>query len=349
MDIKTLYTIYKMEQKGMKVTKKSLNKIGITDSSLKNLLQEELIYETEHKIYRLTSIKRLYQYGMNCLKQYKQDEAQQIFELCYFIKPNHRDTCLQLFYNAISTKQFELAYKYLHSLENVSTNEHLRKDYKIYLYLLSNICNAPEEYKEKVENIINDNNLLLHKKPDHQQKQENLIMELILQGKFKYAYETLNDFIEEERSHTIHRKIIKSLLKSIISLNETQKVDLLQQIKEREYRKIIEDLEQLSLQRKLKSNEQSVLMIAKSIINIFETGIVPVPIENDTDQVSIAIACHDYDKALELEYNFLESKNLPQEKSHIYQLLLQITIMIYNMNRKESRGIALTYPLKPML
>ena len=58
--------------------------------------------------------------------------------------------------------------------------EHLRKEYKIYLYLLSLVSEVPENYQEKLQAIHNDSSLLIHKKPKQFQKQDNIVMELIL-------------------------------------------------------------------------------------------------------------------------------------------------------------------------
>ena len=78
-----------------------------------------------------------------------------------------------MFYNAVLTRNYEEAYNFLYALENVSTNEYLRKEYKVYLYLLSQVSQVPEIYKTKIEDINSDPLLMLHRKPNNLQKQED--------------------------------------------------------------------------------------------------------------------------------------------------------------------------------
>lgn len=339
MYLEALCTLYELQQNRILASKTKLNELGITDEQIQGMLDNDLIYQNDSGTYSLSPVKKLFAFGYNNLLLGNKRTALGIFELCYKIKPKHRDTCLQLFYHAVNTHNYPAAYEYLYALENVSTNEHLRKDYKIYLYLLSQVSEVPPIYQEKLENIKQDKNLMIHKKPDKHQRQENEVVSLILKSKYKFAIERLNDFISEDHDYTVHRVIIKSLLRGIIGKHDKYKHELLDKVKKKRYREIVAMLEAAELERELRSDEFNVLIIVRAIIEIFENGTLPAIIPIEAETVSEAVACYDFEKALELENNFLLLNNLPSDQSHMYLLLLQITQLMKNVTRLEDNGI----------
>ncbi len=338
MYIKILNTIHELTQEGIKTTKEYLLTIGITEDQINYLLDNNLIYES-NGTYKLASVKELFQYGKTNLLQGQKRIAQDTFLLCYKIKPKHRDTCLQLFYSAIIHRDYPSCYKYLYALEHVSTQEHMRKDYKIYLFLLSQVSVVPENYQEKLEAINNDRNLITHKKPDKQQRQDNKVMELVQKNKYKFAIESLNNFLAESYEYEIHRLIIKNLIAQIIDLDEKYKKQLLDLVHKKRYREIISMLESISLTRELRTDESSILEVTKAIISIFETNEIPIPIPNEATSTKDAISYYDYAKALDLEANFLLSKDIPFDKSSIYFLLYEINKLMGNIQRLKDNNI----------
>lgn len=342
MYIELLNTIYELMKNRIVPTKKRLLEMGHTEEQINYLLQNNLITEVEPNTYKLSSIKQLFQYGKDNLLQGNKRTAQECFLLCYRIKPKHRDTCLQLFYNAVLTQNYDKAYEYLYALEHVSAQEHLRKDYNIYLLLLSQVSVVPEHYQEKLDAINNDRNLITHKKPNRHQKQDNKIMELVLKGKYKFAIESLNDFLAEDYDYEVHRIIIKTLISSIITQDDKYKKDLLDKVKQKRYREVISILESISLTRQLRIDELSILEITKAIINIFETGETPTPIPNDATNTADAIKYYDYAKALDLEETFLLSKGMSFDRSSVHFLLHEINKLINNVNRLNNNGVGIT-------
>lgn len=343
MYIALLKKIYDLSLTGTTITIESLLSINITSEQIKELIDNGLIYENRNGSFNITSVNNLFSYGKEQFLLGNKRTAQECFELCYRIKPKHRDTCLQLFYNAVLTRNYEEAYNFLYALENVSTNEYLRKDYKVYLYLLSQVSQVPEIYKTKIEDINSDPLLMLHRKPNNLQKQDNVIMRLILKGKYKFAIEKLNDFLSEDHNYAVHRIILKNLISQIIFVNDKYKSDILEKVKQKRYREIIYMLEEISSTRQLRNDEIALMNMIKTIISIYETGETPTPIENETTQVTEAILFLDYEKALSLESEFLVSKGIPLDKSPMYILLVEVNQLIKNINRLKENDI----PIKP--
>ena len=341
MYIELLNTIYELLLNKTVPTKSKLIELGYTEEQINYLLENNLIIEVQPNIYKLSSIKALFQYGKDNMLQGNKRISHLIFLLCYKIKPKHRDTCLQLFYNAVLREDYDKAYEYLYALENVSTQEHMRKDYKIYLYLLSQVSQVPEIYQEKLEAILNDQNLITHKKPNKQQRQDNKVVSLVLKGKYKFAIESLNDFLAEDYDYEVHRIIIKTLIRNIINQDDKYKKDLLDKVKHKRYREIISILESISTTRQLRTDEQSILDITQAIISIFEDNTLPIPIPNKATTVLEAIKYYDYEKALEIETDFLTAKNIPVDSSSIHFLLQEITKLIGNINRLQNSGVEL--------
>jgi tetratricopeptide (TPR) repeat protein len=343
MYIALLKKIYDLSLTGTTITVESLLNINITSEQIKELIDNGLIYENRNGSFNITSVNNLFSYGKEQFLLGNKRTAQECFELCYRIKPKHRDTCLQLFYNAVLTRNYEEAYNFLYALENVSTNEYLRKDYKVYLYLLSQVSQVPEIYKTKIEDINSDPLFMLHRKPNNLQKQDNVIMRLILKGKYKFAIEKLNDFLSEDHNYAVHRIILKKLISQIIFVNDKYKSDILEKVKQKRYREIIYMLEEISSTRQLRNDEIALMNMIKIIISIYETGETPTPIENETTQVTEAILFLDYEKALSLESEFLVSKGIPLDKSPMYILLVEVNQLIKNINRLKENDI----PIKP--
>lgn len=339
MYIALLKRIYDLSLTGTTITPEALLSINITEEQIKELINNGLIYETRNGSFNITSVNNLFSYGKEQFLLGNKRTAQDCFKLCYRIKPKHRDTCLQLFYNAVLTRNYEEAYNFLYALENVSTNEHLRKDYKIYLYLLSQVSPVPPNYKTKIEDINSNPLLMLHRKPNNLQKQDNIVLRLILKGKYKFAIERLNDFLSEDHNYAVHRIILKNLISQIIFINDKCKSDILEKVKQKRYREIICMLEEISSIRQLKNDEIALLNLIKTIISIYETGETPIPIENESTQVTEAILFLDYEKALSLESEFLVSKGISLDKSPIYILLVEINQLIKNINRLKENNI----------
>lgn len=333
MYIELLNTIYELTLNKIIPTKEKLLEKGFTEEQITCLLANNLIIEFQPETYKLSSVKVLFQYGKDNMLQVNKRTSHQVFLLCYKIKPKHRDTCLQLFYNAVLREDYNEAYEYLYALENVSTQEHMRKDYKIYLYLLSQVSQVPKLYQEKLEAINNDRNLITHKKPNRQQKQDNLVVSLVLKGKYKFAIESLNNFLAEDYDYEVHRIIIKTLIRNIINQDDKYKKDLLDKVRHKRYREIITILETISLTRKLRTDEQSILELTQAIISIYETQNIPVPIPNESTTVLEAIKFYDYEKAMEIETSFLTEKDISTDTSSINFLLQEIIKLIGNINR----------------
>ena len=346
MYVEILNKIYELMLNRIIPTKERLLTMGITEEQINYLLTNNLIIEVQPNTYKLSHVKILFQYGKDNMLLGNKRTAQEIYLLCYKIKPKHRDTCLQLFYNAVLRCDYEKAYEYLYALENVSTQEHMRKDYKIYLYLLSQVSQVPEIYQEKLEAILNDRNLITHKKPTKQQKQDNLIVSLILKGKYKFAIESLNNFLAEDYDYEVHRIIMKTLIRNIINQDELYKKDLLDKVKHKRYREIIVTLEEISLTRELRTDEESILDLTQAIIDIFENQNTPVPLPNNATNTKEAIMYFDYEKALELETTFLTAKGMSADNSAINFLLQEIIKLIRNVNRLSSNGITINDTLK---
>lgn len=338
MYLEILYAIFELTTKRIIPTKKTLIEMGYTEEQINTLLANNLIYE-EQDTYKLSSVKEIFQFGKDNLIQGNKRTAQECFLLCYKIKPKHRDTCLQLFYHAVLHKDYPSAYEYLYALEHVSTQEHLRKDYKIYLYLLSQVSEVPSHYQEKLDAINNDKNLITHKKPNRQQRQDNKVIALVQKGKYKFAIESLNDYLAEDYNYEVHRIIIKTLIGHIITLDELYKKDLLDKVHKKRYREIISTLESIELTRELRIDEASILAITKSIVDIFETGEIPTPVPNDATNTAEAIRYYDYQKALSLEETFLLEKGKSFESSSVYFLLYEMNKLIDNVTRLKQNNI----------
>lgn len=336
-----IYMIYKLNQERKVPTKELLISLGITEDKIMGALEEHIIIEKGSNGFTLVPVKELYQYGLLNLEMGNKKTALEVFELCYKIKPKHRETCLQLLYNAINKGEYNQAYRYLYELEHISTNEHLRKEYKIYLYLLSQVSEVPEHYQEKLEAINDNSNLLIHKKPKPFQKQDNKVMELILKRKYKFAIENLNTFLAEDFDYMIHRLIIKNLLCKIIDIDSKQKKELLELVKKRHYREIVTMLEELSLLQDLKIDEANILEVTKIIIGLFETGDIPETIENNAETLTEAISNHDYEKALDIETKFLITKGMSLSESAIYALLTELNQLSRNIKRLKDNNISI--------
>ena len=167
-------------------------------------------------------------------------------------------------------------------------------------------------------------------------------MELILKGKYKFAIENLNNFLAEDFDYVIHRLIMKTLLSKKIDMQTKYKLELLELVHKRRYREIVARLEEIELTRPLMTDESNILETTKALINVFETGAVPTPIENNAPTVSIALQNYDYQKALDIETKFSLTKKIPLDKNALYSLLFALNQLTNNINRLNANNVPIT-------
>ena len=95
MYVEILNKIYELMLNRIIPTKERLLTMGITEEQINYLLTNNLIIEVQPNTYKLSHVKILFQYGKDNMLLGNKRTAQEIYLLCYKIKPKHRDTCLQ--------------------------------------------------------------------------------------------------------------------------------------------------------------------------------------------------------------------------------------------------------------
>jgi hypothetical protein len=98
MYLEALCILYELQQNRILASKTKLNELGVTDEQIHGMLEHDLIYQNDSGAYLLSPVKKLFAFGYDNLLLGNKRTSLGIFELCYKIKPKHRDNNILLLF-----------------------------------------------------------------------------------------------------------------------------------------------------------------------------------------------------------------------------------------------------------
>ena len=171
--------IYKLLINDLKITDDSLKIYGYSKEAICLLLEKNIIERLKTGEYKLVSVDKFRQYGLSLLKEGKNFQANKCFEKCYELAPNGKNIILQHMLALLKRKKYQ---EVLNVIKNANpTNTDV--NYNLYLYLLNFLTEIPDEYKERVSNMT-ENDLMM---PIIRENiSENKIRRSIIEDKYNY-------------------------------------------------------------------------------------------------------------------------------------------------------------------
>lgn len=344
--------LYELVLSCNELTTKKLNECGFNSTKINDLIKLGSIKRIKRGYYALTSVDELFKYGKVLISKKEHDKAIQCFKKCYEIDPNHSKTCFQLFLKNIRDKDYENAFIYFDVLFKTD-NPYYNIDNNFYLYLLSIITNIPSEYKEYAMNLTyEDIRINFSDKRYIDIEKQNKIRSSVFLRSFPYALKQLNIQIKQQNIVTVQDIIIKDLLVQAIEVQSINKNTLIELAQNKEYKKIVEYLEEKQEMHKLSLTDNYILKLANEIISLKETQQVPEKNIFETEIMFDAIDGRNYELALNLSNSYNLEKNIKNSEHPINLLLSDICAIIKqisteviekNISKEESKDTKSIY------
>lgn len=327
--------LYDVLIKGFPLTKEILTLYNFTDEDIEELQKENIIKETETNKWIITDIDDLYKYGIYLQIINQPYKAEDCFRKCYKLEPTNRKVCLQLLLFELKRKNFIAAQKMFSLLEEIESEKY-QEDNNLYLYLLGITLYNNREYQARMKNMTYEDVLIPYYKEYENKTLQNKIRTLILDHKYPYALNLINDLKREDLTYNIEHELLKELTINAITLNKKFKSKLKKAAENKDYIKILELLEAKSRNQNLSNMEQNILLVTNSILEIINTNkIPPVYIENTTFLYG-AIKNNNFKLAKKLNIAFLKKTNQNPDEDILNVLLNDINNRIEKITPKEN-------------
>lgn len=297
-------------------------------------MEEELI--KEQKVLA-EKAEELYKEGKRLLAEKDFDKAYDCFRKSYKMYPRNYTVCFKLFVQSIRDMDYDVAFNYYETL-CFTNSPYSKNDNNFYLYLLSIITEVPDRYKEYVKRLtIDDIKVSIHDSRYQDASMQNKIRISAMQGKLSYAIYLLNQLSNRGDVYSTQLLITKALLRQAIDVERKNKDTLMELIKNKRYKEIVEFLENKKEKQNLNANDKYILRITEQIIEIQYTNKVPEKTICMSECINEAIEAHDYDLALSICKGYDYKYNINDEDNMVYLLLMDICALISKMTLNEEQ------------
>lgn len=319
------------------ITTKDIINLGFTKYDIDILLKEEIIKRTRRGIYEINSINKLLYYG-RLLNSYDEwDDAYTYFLKAHELQPGNLSICFQLFLSNIQKRNFSEAFKFFDFLIT-SDNKFYNIDYNLYLYLLSFVTDLPDKYKEYARYInLKDITIPKSDKRYSDVSKYNKVRYYIINNNFTKAIQLLYEIVDSNGKMTIQDVITSRLLNYAIKsrkrlINHTNTF-----IKEKKYEDLISLYSGVLDRRKLTDMESYTLYIAKMIVEIKRTNIVPKITSCSSNYLHSALMANDFNTALAISNKMMAKKK--QDFNPINSLLQDLCNLIHSINNNRKKPV----------
>lgn len=308
------------------LTTQELKKCGFDSKDITKLIENNIIERIKRGSYNFIDAEGLFKYGKKLVSKKDYTKAQFCFEKCYKIDNKHPGTCFQLFFNSINKSDYDRALKYFEVIYQTN-NPYYKSDSNLYLYLLNNITELNEEYKQIVKSLkMEDIRVDYNDKRFENITEQNRIRGAILTKKYPLALKQLNMLMEN--SNNIQNTLIRTLLYRVVEIEKARKQTMIDLINTENYYKLIELLNNQNEKIPLNITDEYTLKLLRDIIKIKERKKLPKTDLSLTDNLFEAIDKYNYKLALKISNDFCAEKGIYRENNTIHLLLTQINNLI---------------------
>lgn len=325
-----------LRKKG-KINKTTIYSYGLDDEFIKEMIDNNIFVAISDDEYIIGNNEELFMYGRYQLELKNYNTANSIFVCCYKKNPNYFPVNYQLFYRSLIQKNKDNIFKHFNVVFRSLNNDNRSYDANYLLYLLGNLYDLPSKYKEKFDNLKEED--ILIKKDDGFSVYENMFRKEI----FNNSYFKVNEMFDERFAYTKREDmtlddcIEKELLLKWLFKNRNFNKMIVSYLSEDRIKEVKSLLDAEKEKRFLTKTNEYLLKLINSYFKIEKTGIVP-SIKYDGDNVFEAIDGDNYQLALELVCRHQEAFNLERE-SLLYSILKKINSLILNVKNRDTSNI----------
>lgn len=332
-----LNKIYEGVINGIELTTKELNSYGFSSKDLSDLITNNTLERVKRGYYKLASVDGLFMYGKKLISLKKDVKATVCFEKCYELDPNHKGACFQLFFRKIKSLEYDEAFKYFDEFSD-NDNPFYNADSNFYLYLLSNITDIPDKYKEYVKSLeFIDIRVDFMDKRYEDKTAYNAIRSDAFNKKFIKAFKKLINLTDTSTREklTFQDLITKTLLEQAIEKQKKVKKEINTLIINKQYEDVIAYLESIEKNTNLSFIDKYTLQLTKDLVDIINTNKVPKKRGVYNANMFVAIDAKDYALALTLSEKFISEENIEKSDNAINILLTEINNVLRKISNND--------------
>lgn len=334
-----LNKIYIGLSQGKSLTTKELKSYGLDGNDITALIRKGIIKRVERGLYSFQAVNELYNYGKVILSKRDYENAKLCFQKCRELDPDYLATNFFLFLICIRNKEYPKAFEYFDTCFQ-SNHSYYESDNRFYLYLLSFITEIPEKYRSIVKEISRES---LNAPNDDPRYQDICLQNEIRNLAFEHHFNRAKEFcllVPKNDRVKSSNLLTGILLTQVVEQLDKEISDLVVLVQEKQYDEIIEYLETVETQHKLITSEHLILSLAKDIIEITKTGMIP-EIKDSQNKFYSAILAKNYSLALSISKQYLAQKRNSPTTYAINTLLRDVVEIIDKQKSSQKKNLIL--------
>ena len=319
-----LNKLYELVLSDKELTSKSLKGIGLNNKNINLLIKNEVLEKVKIKNI-LDIFNRRYNFKnldglISYLKTLEDIDSKKAIAGYEKILENNEDKIisLKLLLLYLKNNEYDKAFKLFLNLYN-------NLDYNFYLYLFSMLTKLDDSYIARVKNFkykdyeINDNTI-----DDSVLDILNNIRLSAYKHKFHDAILLMNNLNKDN----ISNQILLVLLEKINEIDSINKNNDLTLVKNKQYKRVVEVLEERNRWRNLGIIENYTLILTKKLLELKENHLIDEIDNKDSNTVFDAINNKDYKLALNIIEKYCRDRKSLRSDNILFLLLREIVIEI---------------------
>lgn len=281
------------------LTTKELLSIGFTNKDLTRLKENGNIASVHRGLYELRDANGLFDYSRKLVEAENFDRAEKVLDRCLEVEPDNGVWATRIFRNALLYKNFDRAFQHLDIMYK-DDNQYYQHDHNFWLMLLSYVTELPDQYKEKVKHFTYDDILVFDDDLRYGDVEiANRIRKMVLNREFVEATEILRE-TQEFHDKRLYSSITFRLLSMARSTYYNRRCLYVDLIDDENYLQLINVLKEDNERWGLTQEEKYVLWIAREMVSMRESHILPKAKGFNSISFNEAICKHNYRLAKEL-------------------------------------------------
>lgn len=318
-----LNKLYELVLSGKELTSKSLKGIGLNNKNINLLIKNEVLEKVKIKNI-LDIFNRRYNFKnldglISYLKTLEDIDSKKAIAGYEKILENNEDKIisLKLLLLYLKNNEYDKAFKLLNIYNN--------SDYNFYLYLFSMLTKLDDSYIARVKNFkYKDYEIIDNTIDDSVLDILNNIRLSAYKHKFHDAILLMNNLNKDN----ISNQILLVLLEKINEIDSINKNNDLSLVKNKQYKRVVEVLEERSRWRNLGIIENYTLLLTKKLLELKENHIIDEINNKESNTVFDAINNKDYKLALNIIEKYCRDRKTLRSDNILFLLLREIVIEI---------------------
>lgn len=322
------------------LTTQDLLGAGFTNKDLTRLIEDGKLKRVSRGLYELENASGLFRYAqILCSKRCREyEKGRKALKRCAEIEPENGSVQTRIFLNAICEEDYETALKSF-SIMDKTDNPRYKKDQNLWLFLLSFICEVPDEYLIRVKDMKLDDLLTLkddNRYPDR--LLQNKIRNSIFRQNFKEASNLSKSMLRAE-DKGISSVITEKLLGKAIMVYCRDHDYLYDLIIKGKYEEVERLLTSVKEARGLNLVDEQFLVVIKDMLYILNEKQIPL-VSEDKQILTFtdALMAHDYEKLLEI-YRLSAGRKTSKSSKFMGILLERIDNEIIKLKKQETEVV----------